>query len=144
MRIALGMFLLDVFCLGVKNASGTNPVQKRSTRSASTIGGGLRSSSPMPPACLRKLVEGGVAYARELGFNPHPDYAVASQIFGELDARPAPPSSPTGRKASPSIVPGPNETAAQAQAIVERLARRLGTEGFDYLVTMVAPPGESV
>ena len=84
-RIALGMFLLDVFCLGVKNAfsttlSTTNYEQRiHDWRGPETL-------KPTPPACLRKLVEGGVAYARELGFNPHPDYAVTSQIFGDVDA----------------------------------------------------------
>jgi hypothetical protein len=89
-------------------------------------------------------VEGGVAYARELGFNPHPDYAVASQIFGDVDATACSTEFTYGQEGKPFYRSGPNETAAQAQAIVEHLARRLGAEGFDYLITMVAPPGESV
>ena len=140
-RIALGMFLLDVFCLGVKNAfsttlSTTNYEQRiHDWRGPETL-------KPTPPACLRKLVEGGVAYARELGFNPHPDYAVTSQIFGDVDASACSTEFTYGQEGKPFYCSGPNETATQAQAIVEHLARRLGAEGFDYLITMVAPPGD--
>src|ERR1019366_1473604 len=68
-RMALAMFLLDVFCLGVKNtffaivARDEYDRRLRSWREAESL-------QRIDPACLRKLVEGGVVYARELGFNP--------------------------------------------------------------------------
>ena len=113
-RIALGMFLLDVFCLGVKNAFG---VTLSRTKYEERIHNwrGPETFEPMPPACLRKLVEGGVAYARELGFNPHPDYAVASQIFGDVDASACSTEFTYGQEGKPFYCSGPNETAAQAR-----------------------------
>ena len=137
-RIALGMFMLDVFCLGVKNAFGTI-VSRTQFEERVRHGRGPETFAPMPPACVRKLVEGGVAYARELGFNPHPDYAVASQIFGDVDSSACSTEFTYGREGKPFYCSGPNETEAQAQAIVEHLARRLGAEGFDYLIGMGEP-----
>jgi len=82
-RIALSVFLLDVFCLGVKDAffAIVTRAEYAKRRSNWLPRESLR---PMDPACFRKLVEGGVAYAQALGLNPHEDYAVARQIFGDV------------------------------------------------------------
>jgi len=92
------------------------------------------SLQPMSAACFRKLVEGGVAYAHDLGFRPHRDYAVTSQIFGDLESTACPTRFEYGHEGKPFYVSGPHETCTQVQAIVEQLERRLGTGNFDYLV----------
>jgi hypothetical protein len=88
----------------------------------------------MQPACFRKLVEGGVAYAHELGFDPHADYAVASQIFGDVESTDCPTRFEYGHEGKPFYISGPHETATQVRNIVEQLERRLGPGNFDYLV----------
>jgi hypothetical protein len=105
-HMAVAAFLLDVFCLGVKNAfvavvardEYTRRLSHRSTK---------ESLQPMQPACFRKLVEGGVAYAQDLGFSPHQDYAVASQIFGDLESAPCPTRFVYGQDGKPSMFLGP-------------------------------------
>ncbi len=134
-RIALAAFLLDVFCLGAKNAFFA-------TLSRSQYEERLRHwpeaehLQPISPACFRKLVEGGVAYARELGFNPHADYAVASAIFGKVDAAACGTRFEYGREGKPFYIAGPNETEREARAIVEHLERRLGPGKSDFLITL--------
>jgi hypothetical protein len=132
-RIALGRFLLDVFCLGVKNAFVAIVARDEYTRRLTRWSISERLQ-PMPPACFRKLVEGGVAYAHDLGFSPHEDYAVASQIFGELESAVCPTRFEYGHGGKPFYISGPHETATQVRAIVEQLERRFGTGNFDYLV----------
>lgn len=132
-RVAVGCFLLDVFCLGVKNAfmnimARDEYSHRRRSWSTAEI---LQS---MSAACFRKLVEGGVAYARDLGFSPHRDYAEASQVFGDVESTACPTSFEYGHEGKPLYVSGPHETARQVQAILEQLERRLGTGNFDYLV----------
>ena len=132
-RIALAGFLLDVFCLGVKNAfvaiaPRVEYAMRRSRWSSA------ESLQPMQPACFRKLVEGGVAYAHELGFDPHADYAVASQIFGDVESTDCPTRFEYGHEGKPFYISGPHETATQVRNIVEQLERRLGPGNFDYLV----------
>jgi len=132
-RIALGAFLLDVFCLGVKNAfvaivPKVEYAMRRSSWSAA------ENLQPMEPACFRKLVEGGVAYAQDLGFSPHEDYAVASQIFGDVQITDCSTRFKYGQDGKPFYISGPHETPAQVQAIVDQLQRRVGPGNFDYLV----------
>jgi len=132
-RLALGVFLLDVFCLGVKNAFFAVVTRAEYAKRLSSWSPG-ESLRPMDPACFRKLVEGGVAYAHELGFNPHEDYAVASQIFGDVQGTTCLTSFEYGHAGKPFYVSGPHETATQVRHIVEQLQRRLGPEEFDFLV----------
>jgi len=72
------------------------------------------------------LVEGAVAYAQDLGFYPHADYAVASQIFGNLNAEQCPEHFQYGHKGMPYYISGPNETKTEAQSIVDTAKPALG------------------
>lgn len=132
-RVALSVFLLDVFCLGVKDAffaivTKTEYAKRRCNWSPA------ESLRPMDPACFRKLVEGGVAYAQALGLSPHEDYAVARQIFGDVQAAACPTRFEYGHEGKPFYISGPHETASQVRAIVDQLDRRLGPGKFDFLV----------
>ena len=132
-RIALAVFLLDVFCLGVKNAFFaivTRDEYAKRRSSWSTV----ENLQPMQPACFRKLVEGGVAYAHELGFDPHADYDEARQIFGEVQATDCPTHFEYGRDGKPFYISGPHETDTEVRSIMDQLERRLGPGNFDFLV----------
>src|ERR1700730_2256532 len=71
--IAVAIFLVDRYCLGVKDALAKilppstyeNQIRQRQRQ---------MSSREVPPATVRKFVEGAVAYAQTLGLPPHPDY----------------------------------------------------------------------
>jgi hypothetical protein len=132
-RMALAMFLLDVFCLGVKDTffavvgRHEYDTRLRSWRERESL-------QPIDPAGLRKLVEGGVAYARELGFNPSPDYVVVHKIFGDVEAAACPTHFEYGHAGKPFYISGPHETPTQVRTIVDQLHRRLGSANFEYLV----------
>jgi hypothetical protein len=132
-RIAMGAFLLDTFCLGVKNAfvAIVSRAEYALRRSRWTTAETLQ---PIAPACFRNLVEGGVAYAKDLGFSPHEDYAVARLIFGDVQATDCSQRFEYGREGKPFYVSGPHETPDQVQAIIDQLDRRVGKDNFYYLV----------
>jgi hypothetical protein len=132
-RIALAMILLDVYCLGVKNAFFTIIERDEYNR---RLSGWIEAERlrPMSPACFRKLVEGAVAYARELGLEPHADYAQARQIFGDLEAADCTENFEYGHEGKPFYISGPNETTSQAKAIVEKLRQRMGEGNFEFLI----------
>ncbi len=135
-RVAMAVFLLDIFCLGVKNATYATleaDVHAQHVEALRETG----SFVVVAPAYFRKLVEGGVAYAKDLGFAPHPDYAVARQIFGLVDTALCEQEFLYGQNGKPYYVAGPRETLSQSRAIVEQLQRRQG--GGDYLVPLAGP-----
>jgi hypothetical protein len=132
-HMALSVFLLDMYCMGVKNAFSTIGTRLEYHAHLSRASKS-QELEPIDPACFRKLVEGGVAYARELGFSPHADYAEARQIFGDVDAAACPTHFEYGYEGKPLYVSRPDETATQVRAILDHLERHLGPGNFYYLV----------
>jgi hypothetical protein len=129
--IVTSVFLVDLFCMGVKNAifDLMPPSMYEVTLT------GLELSVELieiPPECARKLVEGAVAYAKDLGFSPHPDYRIACQIFGDIDSNACETGFEFGYDGKPLYVSGPHETPGDIERILNQLERRCGPGGFEY------------
>jgi hypothetical protein len=137
-NIVAAGFLLDVWCLGVKNAfvrvesAFEYPTLIRNISENETL-------APFDPACARKLVEEAVAYAADLGFPPHPDYELSRRIFGDIDKDACPTEFHFGKDGKPWYMSGPYETPAMARRIVETLRQRCGGDGFHYMVGVDSP-----
>jgi len=128
-QIALGLFLVDLQCLGVKNAiahvfaTATDYQMFRYRQSpAQSVDLNLAA----------KIVHEGIAYAARFGFRPHPDYHQASVVLGDADPEacrvPIPLGGPEGK---PLFVAGPGDGV---DAIMKRLTGAVGADGFDYIV----------
>ena len=75
-----------------------------------------------------------MAYVKNLGFEPTPDYRIARLIFGDIDAGACPVSFTFGKGGKPFYITGPNDTPAFQRRIVKQLERRCGPGAYDYLV----------
>lgn len=133
--VAVAAFVVDVYCLGVKNAFYRVLPPEEWLRFVHT-----QDFEEIQPDCLRQLVEGAVAYARDLGFPPHADYARAAALFGTIDAAACPVRYSYGQDGKPFYVSGPKETPAQSRRIMNTLTRRLGTDGFHFMAEIGMPP----
>lgn len=136
-RFAAAGVLIDGFCLGAKNAF--HKIFERIEYPAvmeSVLAGPDQTFERQHPAYARKLVEGAVAYARDLGFEPHPDYRLAQMIFGDVDASACPVKFTFGRDGKPLFMNGPNETPAMQRRILSQLERRCGPGGFEYYIEL--------
>ena len=86
-------------------------------------------SYPQPPLdapidLARQLVFGAVEYARELGFEPHPDFAGCVSHLGPWDRS----SDITfGREGMPTYIEGPYDDTAR---IIRTLRRSVGDDNF--------------
>ena len=136
-QIATSAFLVDVFCLGIKNAffklsseqEYHNTLKPRLVKTPD--GTGFDNTHP---SCVRKIIEGAVDYAAALGFSYHRDYKNARDIFGDIDASACPVKYDFGQEGKPMYIRGPNESVSQAKKIVAQLDRRCGEGNFHYLV----------
>jgi len=133
-QLLVAMFLLDVFCLGVKNAMSWR-VSRREYKMMLMMNF-AESMTPIQACCLKKLVLGAAAYAESLGFSPHEDYAAALTELEGIDARDCEAEYHFGRNGKPFYVRGPNESQAESQRIIGQLQRRCGEDGFDFLTDM--------
>lgn len=128
----LAGFLVDVFCLGVKDAWLYDRML------ADEIEEYLKERVPedlrerLHPACAKKLIEGAVAYAEGLGFAPHRDYRKARKVLSGIEASACPREFSFGRDGRPCYIRGPEDDEARVNRICGILETRFGIEGFDY------------
>ena len=72
-----------------------------------------------------------VAYAKELGFRPDPDYRDAMPVLGDADPDACDVQIPLGGKdGKPFFVAGPYDNVDQ---IMSKLTRKLGPDGFHFV-----------
>jgi hypothetical protein len=128
-RLAVGGFHVDVFCQGVRQASielgyrdGFDAWLAEARRQ--------REMVPTAPACVAKLVQGAVAYARDLGLDPHERFTETLGILGGADPEACPVSYEYGWRGKPLYRPGPIEKPEQFKQVMAKLIDRLGIGGF--------------
>jgi hypothetical protein len=133
-RVAFAVFLLDLYCLGVKDAMfNILPLEDFELKVFGPLKARYRLRK-LEPACARKLVEGAVEYARDLGFPPHADYGKAKLIFGDIDPSACSAVFQYGKDGKPLFVAGPYDNPARCERIVRTLNARCGADGFHFLV----------
>lgn len=128
--IGVGIFLVDVYCLGVKDAFFGSLGAAEYPATLDRVLHGEREA--MAPACAKKLIEGSVAYASDFGLTPHRDYRQAKHVLDNIDATECAETFEFGRDGKPYYVSGPNDSPSKSRALIDRLLRRCGAEGFDY------------
>ncbi|MGH9836725.1 MAG: hypothetical protein ACRD9Y_27175 [Blastocatellia bacterium] len=133
--IAIGTFLIDAYCLGVKDAFARLVTQREYEGFIDEVGGNV-TLRRVEPAYAKKLVVGAVAYARDLGFEPHPDYKLPSKILADIDEMTSTAEFTFGKDGKPFYIAGPNDTEARSKQIIDTLHRRLGPDGYHYLMPL--------
>ena len=133
--VEAGFFLLDVFCLGVKDA-GFHRFNSVADYQESLLDRLFRDEEPvrMTPAAARKLAEDAVGYARALGFSPGDDYKKASRVFGGITTADCNEEFVSGKDGKPFYIQGPWESPARAERILRTLEARCGEGGYHYIV----------
>jgi hypothetical protein len=124
------VYLLDVWCLGVKNALGPTTIDEQSLRHRTLqfFRGYLDPPIAAPIELVRDLVLGAAEYARQLGFAPHPDFHQARAHLGPWTG----PSAITfGCDGKPTYNSGPYDNPGH---IHRTLQHAVGRDGFNYTV----------
>ncbi|NUQ66162.1 MAG: hypothetical protein HUU20_27175 [Pirellulales bacterium] len=139
-QVAFGAFLVDRYCMGVKNAFANVVPRLRYQEGMYDKLAARDTLVPLEPASARKLVEGAVQYALDLGISPHPDYRVARLIFGDIEADASTEDFEFGKDGKPLFISGPNDGPARCQQILRTLENRCGHGGFHFMMPFGAMP----
>lgn len=131
-RVSVCSWLVDVYCLGIKNDLGPK-VEYRSSLPKTVhdffaVFGGRPVAAPLELA--QHLVLGAAEYARGLGFEPaaEADFDVTRGHLGRWEG---PSAIGFGRQGKPFFIAGPNDDAAR---IIRQLERSVGRGNFDFMV----------
>jgi hypothetical protein len=135
-NVAFAVFLVDVYCLGVKDVFFN--VASRTQYDAKMYGKMFTEYEPveLKPEAARKLIEGAVEYARGLGLPPHPDYRKAAAIFGGIDASSCTDSFSYGKDGKPLFIAGPYDSPERCIQILDTVAAHCGPNGPHYSMPM--------
>ncbi len=134
-------FLVDVFCLGVKDVFYAE-IGQTELRSRLAEQDDVQSFIDIEPAHARKLIRDAAAYAGGLGLSVAKDTPIIEAIFGDIDAGACTETFTFGKDGKPFFVSGPNDTPARIRAISQSLNKSQSTGGWNYLVEV--PPELSV
>jgi hypothetical protein len=140
-KLGTGFFLLDVFCLGVKDTFFT-VLSEDEFQAALQRVATKEKLVPLQPACTRNLIQGAVDYARNLGIAPNPDYKLTEKILLNLDGgEECSTSFQFGKDGQPLYVAGPNDSSAKQRQIMNLLTKKCGANGFHYILPVGGTDG---
>jgi hypothetical protein len=131
-RLEVCSYLIDVWCLGVKNVIGPKRMIRREldTLRRQSYAPWQSKGIPIPLELAQHLVLGVVEFARGLGFEPHRDFACAGSVLGSWQG----PSAITfGMDGKPHYINGPHE---DPERVLATLDRTVGRDGFHYTVSL--------
>ena len=134
-RVESGFFLLDVFCLGVKDA-GFHCFNSIADYQKSLLDRLFPDEDrvQMTPAAARKLTEDAISYAGGLGFSPGVNYKKASRVFGGITTADCDEQFMFGKDDKPLYVQGPSDSPGRVERILCALEARCGEGGYHYIV----------
>jgi hypothetical protein len=133
-QVMAAVFLLDVYCLGAKNCFVCRFMRSEKREMLDKIFS-IEGRSEMSPACAKKLVLDAVAYARNLGLEPHPDYARAANLLNPIDASQCETAFTFGQEGKPFYIQGPHDSRAFVRHVLTALHRRQGEGNYHFLLT---------
>jgi hypothetical protein len=138
-RLVFGVYLVDVHCLGVKNAfwgAGSMGDFKELLEKMETT----QTMVPIAPACLVKIIQGAIEYAGSFDFPPHPDYRHAAKLLSGIDPAGCDRKFKFGQDGKPYYIQGPYESPAVAEVI----RRRIMEAGGHFIVKVPDPDSDEL
>jgi len=138
-RILLGAYVVDYYCLGVKDAYfRANIPQEDFYGDVLPTALQGRAYIRISTGLAHELVWGAVEYAEQFGFRPHRDFRQAKLVLDPPDANPRPGLVEFGYEGKPFYIQGPHD---DVDRILDQLRSRVGDGNYDVMIGM-PPPDE--
>lgn len=131
-NLTFASYLVDVFCLGVKDTMcnvDMPPSQLNRELKAGLYGDD--PAVPCSPHLVNQIVYGAIEYAADLGFRPNKDFRHSRYVLEERDPTQEVYDVSFGKDGKPFFIPGPYD---DADRIIAMLRRKLGPDGFNVLM----------
>lgn len=130
-RYTTSSYLVDYWCLGVKDAFGPRRAETGfyAMLVEKIYAGFDQGYREISLEQAQAIIYGAVDYARQLGFEPHPDFERAQKHLGpRLDNLP---QLTFGKDGKPFFINGPHDNPDKIIAILEQ---NVGPGNFDYVL----------
>jgi len=129
-QITVCSYLLDVWCLGIKDAMPSRTVDKKIYKEVAESLFNLFPGKPqeITLADAQGIIFSACEYAESLGFKPHRDFEKTRSHIGEWDRTIR---IECGRNGKPFYVNGPYDNP---QKIIETLNKSVGEGNFEFII----------
>jgi hypothetical protein len=133
-NLAVAVFLLDTFALGIKDVMFRDMDAERVERYLDMADAGS-TMLPIDPSEARKLLRELAAWSKGHGFAPHRDFAAVEKIFGDVNSDDSDGVFRFGRDGKPILISGPFDSDAElllsGEALEMALADHSEPDGHD-------------
>lgn len=132
-NIVFGNYLVDYYCLGLKNTYCNAEVPSGEFRH-SMLPRMFENVGPfmeISPALAHEIIYGAIEYARHFGFNPQRDFRDSQYILDQPGVHPYSGRIQFGKDGKPFYISGPYDNADR---VMRQLQRTAGEGNFDYLM----------
>ena len=133
-HLTMGIFLVDVFCLGIKDVAFKSMAGADFERYMD-IADASDPSVSVEPSYARKLLRDVAVWAKSIGVAPHRDFAAVERLFGDVSVDTCNETFQFGRDGKPFYMPGPSESPMQIRRRTEQLRARFGDEGLERIAS---------
>jgi len=132
-NVTVGLYMVDLNCLGVKDAHYMFNVSEEKYKNTISANGQM-DLVPISYELAHNIVYAGLAYAKELGFNPHKDFSVARYILEEDTDEVELIEIECGTNGKPMFVKTEWQTEQEANKIIAQLERSVGKGNYDFIM----------
>ena len=130
-KAMLGVFLVDIFCLGVKDAFWNEGLSSRQIEDE-LLPRFYQNGKPTRVGInyAKEMICGAVDYAKKLGFEPHPDFELSRHVLGTEELSRTRGLKFGGPEGKPLYIASPDDDAA---TVLRKLRNKAGENGFDFI-----------
>jgi hypothetical protein len=129
----IGVFMLDTFCLGVKDAY-FRTVDRQEADCILEIQHQADATAPIAPGEARKLLQDAVAWAAGNGFVAPEEYASLERLFGDVVPAGTNYVARFGHEGRVFYIPGPSESPADIRRRTRLVQSRFGAEAIGSIL----------
>lgn len=133
-NLAFGVFMVDVFCLGLKSTfcNADIPLQEYEDGIKDT----MRKQSAYIECDIdlaHRIIYGAIEFARELGFEPQKDFKLSRYILEEPSEKYYSSDLEFGKNGKPYYIAGPDDNA---DYVIRKLSEKAGDGNFNFINPM--------
>jgi len=132
-NVTVGMFLVDLNCLGVKDANYLFNIPESEYKNAMSNNGQV-DLKDISYELAHNIIYAGLEYAKELGFNPHKDFSIARYILEDDTEDVELIEIECGTNGKPVFMKSPWQSESEANRIIAQLERSVGKGNFNYII----------
>jgi hypothetical protein len=129
-NLLFGIYLVDIFCLGLKNTF-CNVDFSTSRYRMDVVSKSFedQDSEPCSVELAHHIIYGAIAYAEQFGFRPNKDYQLSQHILNGPENIP-PSELEFGKNGKPLFIAGPDDNIAK---IMHQLDATVGRDHYDHV-----------